>query len=323
MLTILVGPDVKFYAMRLVCLTPALSCIRLASEGRGRAALYRAFKAALVLEARIFEDSPHHQLLTGAFDIYLPAVFKLRKWQHTNFLEFQIKKQFVDRQRDRLLYVATMLDGKAILVKFIRRYYLADAVPVTMHKCISQHFERWEDDLQGLIAEFHNKGFDHGDLRDANILSGDDGSMKLVDFDWGGRDGEVSRPGLTKTWLTDGPPKTSLISSLNAIVRAVVIQLSHRVVLAVQWWRWPLSSLSWLTAQRCWCSCSCQSHLWPLATWKKRRYYYRRRHAGRPNSRGDDGGLADGIDIVCVLLAAVVMVTIVGMQAAGRRLRCW
>ncbi|KIM52792.1 hypothetical protein SCLCIDRAFT_63065, partial [Scleroderma citrinum Foug A] len=40
----------------------------------------------------------------------------------------------------------------------------------------------------------HNEGFVHGDLRDANILSGDDGCVKLVDFDWGGRDGEVSYP---------------------------------------------------------------------------------------------------------------------------------
>jgi hypothetical protein len=49
----IVGPDVKFYAImnfgtqfRLVSLTPALSCIRSASGGGGRNALYRAFTAA-------------------------------------------------------------------------------------------------------------------------------------------------------------------------------------------------------------------------------------------------------------------------------------
>lgn len=53
---------------------------------------------------------------------------------------------------------------------------------------------RWVTDLQELVAKFHDQGFVHGDLRDANILSGDDGCVKLVDFDWGGRDGEVSYP---------------------------------------------------------------------------------------------------------------------------------
>ena len=63
-----------------------------------------------------------------------------------------------------------------------------------MHKCISKYFGRWKSDLQELVAEFHNMGFVHGDLRDTNILSGDDGSVKLVDFDWGGRGGAVSYP---------------------------------------------------------------------------------------------------------------------------------
>ena len=63
-----------------------------------------------------------------------------------------------------------------------------------MHKCISKYFGRWKSDLQELVAEFHNMGFVHGDLRDTNILSGNDGSVKLVDFDWGGRGGAVSYP---------------------------------------------------------------------------------------------------------------------------------
>jgi len=234
------GPDVKFYAMlsldtqfRLVSLTPALSCIRSASEGRDRDALYRAFTAASVLQARILKDLPHHQLPIGVFnDIHLPGVSKLLRWRNTdtesdNSLEFQIKEQFVEGQRNRLLYLATIRGGQTILVKFVRQYcpelhgicalsghapallayerlpggwygiameYVADAAPVTMHDCISEHFERWKTDLQELVAKFHNEGFVHGDLRDANILSGDDGGLKLVDFDWGGRDGEVLYP---------------------------------------------------------------------------------------------------------------------------------
>jgi hypothetical protein len=41
---------------RLVSLTPALSCIRSASEGGDRNALYRAFTAASVLQARILKE---------------------------------------------------------------------------------------------------------------------------------------------------------------------------------------------------------------------------------------------------------------------------
>jgi len=34
---------------------------------------------------------------------------------------------------------------------------------------------------------------------------------------------------------------------VNVVVRALVIQLPHHIMLAVQWWC-PLSSLSWLIA---------------------------------------------------------------------------
>ena len=245
------GPDVKFYAMlslnaqfRLVSLTPALSCIYSASEGRDRDALYRAFTAASVLQARILKDLPHHQRPIGAFnDMRLPGVSKLLRWQNTdtesdNYLEFQIEEQLVEGQRNRLLYLATTGGGQTILVKFVRQYcpelhgicalsghapsllayerlpgswygvameYVSDAVPVTMHDCIPEHFERWKTQLQGLVAKFHDQGFVHGDLRDANILSGDGGCVKLVDFDWGGRDGEVSYPtSRLHPELTDG-----------------------------------------------------------------------------------------------------------------------
>lgn len=40
---------------------------------------------------------------------------------------------------------------------------------------------------------FHSAGLVHGDLRDANILC-KEGSVMLIDFDWGGADGEVSYP---------------------------------------------------------------------------------------------------------------------------------
>ena len=70
---------------------------------------------------------------------------------------------------------------------------MVGAVPITLHKKISVHIQQWED-LRQLISQFHNRDFVHGDLRDANVISGDDGCVKLVDFDWGGKDGQVSYP---------------------------------------------------------------------------------------------------------------------------------
>ena len=69
--------------------------------------------------------------------------------------------------------------------------YVADAVPVTKHRHISKNFQQWRIDLHWLVAKFR---FVHGDLHDVNLLSGDDGRVKLVDFDWGGRDREVLYP---------------------------------------------------------------------------------------------------------------------------------
>ena len=42
---------------------------------------------------------------------------------------------------------------------------------------------------------FHEKDLVHSDLRDVNIICEND-SMMLVDFDWGGKEGDVSYPTL-------------------------------------------------------------------------------------------------------------------------------
>lgn len=114
---------------RLVSLTPALSCIRSASEGRDRDALYRAFTAASVLHARILKDVTHHQFLLGEFpDTHLPYVFKLRRWAKSNLEsddcgEFQINKHRSDTQHNlRFLYRAETKEtpSRPIFVKFVR-----------------------------------------------------------------------------------------------------------------------------------------------------------------------------------------------------------
>ena len=47
--------------------------------------------------------------------------------------------------------------------------------------------------IQLMVLKLHDAGFVHGDLRAPNfIVDGD--RLLLVDFDWGGKDGEVEYP---------------------------------------------------------------------------------------------------------------------------------
>ena len=49
------------------------------------------------------------------------------------------------------------------------------------------------DELEDLVGSFHTEGLVHGDLRDANIICKGN-SVTLIDFDRGGKDGQVSFP---------------------------------------------------------------------------------------------------------------------------------
>ena len=167
-------------------------------------------------------------------DARLPSVSQLSQQTTDSKLgdplEFQIQGKYISDNVDAtgLLYKAKLKDSeRVILVKFARQYscelhnicakaghapallayqclpggwhgvamdFEADAVPITHHSHISEHLERWETDLNNLVLHFHDQGFVHGDLRDANILSGNHGTVKLVDFDWGGEEGNVWYP---------------------------------------------------------------------------------------------------------------------------------
>ena len=55
----------------------------------------------------------------------------------------------------------------------------------------------WKKNIEELVSGFHQKGFVHGDLRMANFVftkSDKPRRMILIDFDWGGKDGEVEFP---------------------------------------------------------------------------------------------------------------------------------
>ena len=239
---ILPGSDVKFYALvtvdhqyRLVGLTPALSCIAYASDGRDRKALYRAFAAASVVQARILRDAERFLIMPppeiSPTARRFPSMTRLRKWHGSadDYLSFQIVGFHPDRQPYRLLYIAeTTAPGKeTILIKFVREYsielhdfcakrghaprifafeilpggwraiameFFASAVQITSSRGLDTHGTRWASELKQLVNEFHEEDLVHGDLRDANMISGDEYTLKLIDFDWGGKDGQVLYP---------------------------------------------------------------------------------------------------------------------------------
>ncbi|KAH9064557.1 hypothetical protein EDB87DRAFT_1251264 [Lactarius vividus] len=152
----IVDCDITFYALlavdhriRLIRLTPTLSCIQSASDGRDRESLYLAFSAASVLQARILEGARIltkilTRPITGPSTSEIPAetptparrypaISKLLKYPTTpgpdNYLFFEICGVFDGPVRDRLLYKARRIerldlgsDDKFILIKFVRQY---------------------------------------------------------------------------------------------------------------------------------------------------------------------------------------------------------
>lgn len=152
-----------------------------------------------------------------------PAVSKLRKYPASpsdDYFNFVIESKFRDRQPNSLLYNAKMPDKQPVLIKSTRRYsielhhfcaklgrapqifaferlpggwfgvameYIESGIPITCSTLLAAHRDRWTKELQHLVENFHSRG---RDLRDPNILCNGE-SVMLVDFDWGGKDGEA------------------------------------------------------------------------------------------------------------------------------------
>jgi hypothetical protein len=73
--------------------------------------------------------------------------------------------------------------------------FIEHCIPITHLSLLPTHCDRWIAELHGLMDAFHKQDFVHGDLQDANIICSGD-SMMLIDFDWGGKDGEAVYPTL-------------------------------------------------------------------------------------------------------------------------------
>ncbi|KAI6094094.1 hypothetical protein F5141DRAFT_1038270 [Pisolithus sp. B1] len=228
------GHCITFYAIifvqqwRVVSLTPGLSCIRASGDGDDRTALYNAFTAASVLLAHIQEDATklvHNPPPIEESSHVLPPISSLRHPHSGTHIEFRILELFHARAASSYLYSAKTTDGKLIMVKLARRYsyglhmFCADrgyapallgferlpggffciamelvqsALPISQFPHIEKHRE-WAEQLRELVESFHAEDLVHGDLRAPNIIC-DRNRVMLIDFDCGGKEGEVSYP---------------------------------------------------------------------------------------------------------------------------------
>jgi hypothetical protein len=151
-------------------------------------------------------------------------------------ISFQICQAFDEQSQNpnRFLYLAILDEPDdpkdcEVIVKFTRRYcpglhsFCAERslapkllghemIPggwhVVLMKRIVQkytleylgrdHFQTWSRELKSLVKDFHDEGWVHGDLRDANVMvdQKEPAHVLLVDFDWGGNvnDGQVYYP---------------------------------------------------------------------------------------------------------------------------------
>jgi len=189
---------------------------------------------------------PHDALL-------FPSISKLAKYgaPEGEFVPFQILEPHGERQSYRQLYVAKRLDDdQRILVKISRTYclelhefcrgrglapgilefqelpggwkaiameYIEGASIITTAPGRATHRNKWGQQLRDLVDAFHReKDLVHGDLRDANIICKGD-EVKLIDFDWGSKDGVAKYPtfNLTKELLVGRKPDDAVITKAD------------------------------------------------------------------------------------------------------------
>ncbi|OCB85161.1 hypothetical protein A7U60_g7787 [Sanghuangporus baumii] len=225
---------VGFYAIlfvdsraRAVSLTPWLSCCPSGGEGDQRSALYAAFAAATVLIRRITEDASIPDINRHA-DMRFPYISHLptEGGSSNEPFSFRIVCRFGPWRDSRLLFMAETNDGREIIVKFSRQYSIdlhrfcavrhhapkllghkklpggwfavaMDLIAPVEYLAKAEITQEKRDSLKSimrdLVDSFHAEGLVHGDLRGPNILYNGE-TVILVDFDWGGKDGEVSYP---------------------------------------------------------------------------------------------------------------------------------
>ena len=71
--------------------------------------------------------------------------------------------------------------------------YLSEAVRVTYSPFLIEHGMTWMNKMEEIVKAFHEHGYVHGDLRVPNFIV-DNEKLLLIDFNWGGKEGEAKFP---------------------------------------------------------------------------------------------------------------------------------
>jgi serine/threonine protein kinase len=155
--------------------------------------------------------------------------FHANDCQQKGQLGFQITETFDRDVTNRFLYVAKVTSGPesgTILVKFTTKYskelhhfcassgfapklfafeelpggwfgiameYFPSALRIAESPGLVDHGDAWLTKMDEIVEKFHKNGYVHGDLRPPNFIA-DGERLLLIDFDWGGKEGEATFP---------------------------------------------------------------------------------------------------------------------------------
>ncbi|KAG7085640.1 hypothetical protein E1B28_003187 [Marasmius oreades] len=198
--------------------------------GRVDSPLYRAFAAALVLCKRITKDMKDWMNAADS-DTNAPIIpiqnYTLPAISQIGDVRFQIESKLGLDHGPSYVYLARTEQGRDVVVKFSEQYcqvlhnfcaekgmapkllgyenlpggwigvvmgYLPDSHPLADPRFTSEEKQKMCDKLKACARAMHDNGYVHGDLRETNVIGVKEGTVWIIDFDWGGEDGKAEYP---------------------------------------------------------------------------------------------------------------------------------
>ena len=156
-------------------------------------------KAPLKLERQATPGRPDRLLFQGWTERH-PVVFKFVRSYSKD-----LHKHCADLAFAPLLLGFEELPGNWLMVVM---EYMDDYKPFSTFEDPASISTQLQQMVTELVASFHAQNLVHGAIRDSNLLVRvKDGKlgMKLIDFDWGGREGEVRYPALINKFTVVRP----------------------------------------------------------------------------------------------------------------------
>ena len=155
--------------------------------------------APLKLECQAMPDSPDRLLFQGWTDGHPVVVKFVRSYSK------DLHKHCADLALAPVLLGFEQLPGNWLMVVM---EYMDDYKPLSTFEdraSISTHLQQT---VTKLVTSFHGQNLVHGDIRDSNLLvrvKNGELEMKLIDFDWGGRQGVARYPVLVNKFTVTRP----------------------------------------------------------------------------------------------------------------------